>query len=79
MSDSLVSLFQHIGLTESKAKETAKNKNLAPTLEKAIHAAGLQDKPAERATGALLYHLASTITPGAAPHLNYIAEAIRDS
>jgi len=77
MSDTLVTLFQNIGLSEAKAKETAKNKNLAPTLEKAILATGLKDVP--RATGALLYHLASTITPGAAPHLEYISVAIRDS
>ncbi|KAF9981914.1 hypothetical protein BGZ65_003434, partial [Modicella reniformis] len=70
---------QHIGLTESKAKETARNRNLAPTLERVIRAADLQDKDTEKSTGALLYHLASTITPGAAPHLDYIARAIRDS
>ncbi|KAK3811946.1 MAG: tRNA synthetases class I, catalytic domain-containing protein [Benniella sp.] len=77
MSDALVTLFQNIGLSEAKAKETAKNKNLAPTLEKAILATGLEEVP--RTTGALLYHLASTITPGAAPHLEYISVAIRDS
>ena len=79
MSDDLVILFQNIGLTEQKAKETVKNKNLAPTLEKAIHAAGFQDKASDKGTGALLYALASTITPGAQPHLIYLAEAVRDS
>ncbi|ORZ15489.1 tRNA synthetases class I, catalytic domain-domain-containing protein [Lobosporangium transversale] len=79
MSDQLVTLFQNIGLTEQKAKETAKNKNLAPMLERTIHSAGFQDKPSEKTTGALLYHLASTITPSAVPHLDYIARAIRDS
>ncbi|KAF9109356.1 hypothetical protein BGX27_007703 [Mortierella sp. AM989] len=79
MSENLVALFQNIGLTEGKAKETAKNKNLAPTLERVINTAGFQDKPSEKSTGALLYHLASTITPAAAPHIDYIAEAIRDS
>lgn len=79
MSDDLVLLFQNIGLTESKAKETVKNKNLAPTLEKVIHSAGFQDKLSEKSTGALLYALASTITPGAVPHLDYLAKAIRDS
>ncbi|KAF8925323.1 hypothetical protein BGZ58_000909 [Dissophora ornata] len=79
MADNLVLLFQNIGLTEQKAKETAKNKNLAPTLEKAIHSAGFQEKASEKSTGALVYHLASTITPGATPHLDYIAKAIRDS
>ncbi|KAG0000869.1 hypothetical protein BGZ79_005382 [Entomortierella chlamydospora] len=79
MSENLVVLFQNIGLTEQKAKETAKNKNLAPTLERVINTAGFQNKPSEKGTGALLYHLASTSTPAAAPHLDYIAEAIRDS
>ncbi|KAF9428091.1 hypothetical protein BGZ76_002065 [Entomortierella beljakovae] len=79
MSEKLVELFQNIGLTEQKAKETVKNKNLAPTLERAINTAGFQDKPSDKSTGALLYHLASTITPASIAHLDYIAEAIRDS
>jgi len=79
MSDNLVLLFQNIGLTEQKAKETVKNKNLAPTLEKAIHYAGFQDTHSDKSTGALIYSLASTITPGALPHLDYLAKAIRDS
>lgn len=79
MSEQLVALFQNIGLAEQKAKETAKNKNLAPTLEKAIHSAGYDSKPAEKSTGALVYALASTITPTALPHLDYLAKAIRDS
>lgn len=33
----LVSLFVKIGLSDEKAKETAKNKKIAPLLEKAIH------------------------------------------
>lgn len=78
MSEQLVALFQNIGLAEQKAKETAKNKNLAPTLEKAIHSAGYDSKPAEKSTGALVYALASTITPTALPHLDYLAKAIRD-
>lgn len=79
MSEQLVALFQNIGLAEQKAKETAKNKNLAPTLEKAIHSAGYDTNPAEKSTGALVYALASTITPTALPHLDYLAKAIRDS
>ncbi|KAF9385049.1 hypothetical protein BGX21_001163, partial [Mortierella sp. AD011] len=77
-NDSILILFQNIGLTESKAKETVKNKTLAPTLEKAIFAAGFDNAPCERSTGALIYALASTIgnTPGAIFHLDYLAIAI---
>ncbi|KAF9351081.1 hypothetical protein BGX26_010814 [Mortierella sp. AD094] len=80
-NDSILLLFQNIGLTETKAKETIKNKTLAPTLEKAILAAGFGNTPCERSTGALIYFLASTIgnTPGAIPNLDYLAIAIRDS
>ncbi|KAG0235508.1 hypothetical protein BGW42_005121 [Actinomortierella wolfii] len=78
MSDHLVALFQSIGLSESKAKETLKNKNLAPTLERAITSAGFRDTGCDKSTGALVYSLASTITPAAAPHLDYIAQAIRN-
>ncbi|KAF8976935.1 hypothetical protein BGZ46_007824 [Entomortierella lignicola] len=75
-----ITLFQNIGLTESKAKETIKNKTLAPTLEKAIIAASFDKTFCEKSTGALIYTLASTIgnTPGAVPNLDYLAIAIRD-
>ncbi|KAF8930698.1 tRNA synthetases class I, catalytic domain-containing protein [Dissophora ornata] len=79
MSTDLTLLFQNIGLSDAKAKETAKNKTLAPTLERTVYAAGLDHAPCEKSTGALLYALASTITPGALPHLDYLAKAIGDS
>ncbi|KAF9429831.1 hypothetical protein BGZ76_001093 [Entomortierella beljakovae] len=80
MNISSVDLFQNIGLTKSKAAETAKNKTLAPTLEKAIIVAGYNKNACEKTTGALIYTLASTIgnTPGSVPHLDFLAIAIRD-
>ena len=42
MVDNTISLFQTIGLSEQKAKETAKNKNLSTKLEEVIK----QVKPA---------------------------------
>ncbi|KAJ3046911.1 hypothetical protein HK097_000403 [Rhizophlyctis rosea] len=74
MSDELVTLFQSIGLSEEKAKQTLTNKKLAPKLETVIKEAGpLQD--AERA-GPLLYTVASTSTPKSVAHLGYIAKAV---
>lgn len=74
----LVSLFQSIGLTEQRAKETAKNKKLAPTLQATIAEADISETGCDKATGALLYTLASTITKNANKHLGYITRAIID-
>ncbi|KAL2913211.1 Glutaminyl-tRNA synthetase [Polyrhizophydium stewartii] len=71
----LAELFTRIGLSEAKAKETAANKKLAPTLELVVREAGAADGT-EKATGALLYALASTATKGALPHLPYLARAV---
>ncbi|KAI9104741.1 tRNA synthetases class I, catalytic domain-containing protein [Phlyctochytrium arcticum] len=76
MADHLADLFQKIGLSDVKAKETAANKKLAPRLEQVIREAG-DEQGAERSLGALYYTLASTITPKAQPHLPYIAKAIK--
>src|ERR1043165_677566 len=78
-NNELVKLFQSIGLTEQRAKETAKNKKLAPTLQTTIVEAGVSETGCDKATGALLYTLASTITKNANAHLNYIARAIIDN
>ncbi|KAL1914930.1 uncharacterized protein VTP21DRAFT_7846 [Calcarisporiella thermophila] len=76
--DDLVELFQKVGLSEQKAKETAKNKKLAPNLRDAIAEAGFTETGCDKPKGVLLYTLASTITKEALPHLAYIARAIRD-
>ncbi|CAG8481867.1 9841_t:CDS:2 [Ambispora leptoticha] len=73
----LISLFQSIGLTEQRAKDTAKNKKLAPTLKQTITEAGFNEG-CDKNTGSLLYTLASTITKDAAVHLGYLARAIKD-
>jgi glutaminyl-tRNA synthetase len=74
----LVDLFQSIGLTEQRAKDTAKNKKLAPTLQTTIVEAGVNETGCDKATGALLYTLASTITKNANARLGYIARTIVD-
>ncbi|KAI9591226.1 tRNA synthetases class I, catalytic domain-containing protein [Syncephalis fuscata] len=79
MTDDTIALFQKIGLTEQKAKETAKNKKLAPQLEHVIHVAGFTaDSTIEcdRAVGTLLYTLASTASGDATAHLDFLAKEI---
>ncbi|KAJ1916219.1 Glutaminyl-tRNA synthetase [Tieghemiomyces parasiticus] len=76
--DDLVPLFTRIGLSEQKAKETAKNKKLAPTLAAAIEAAGFASGEVPETIGKMLYRLASTITPPALPHLDHLAQAVGD-
>ncbi|TPX54510.1 hypothetical protein PhCBS80983_g05888 [Powellomyces hirtus] len=79
--DDLTALFESIGLSPAKAKETAANKKLSANLSTVIAAAGAQGSSSttvEKSTGALFYHLASTITPKALPHLPYIAKAIQN-
>ncbi|CAI2170745.1 13170_t:CDS:2 [Funneliformis geosporum] len=79
MSDNeLINLFQSIGLSEQRAKDTAKNKKLAPTLQNTIVEAGVNETGCDKSVGALLYTLASTITKDANSHLSYIARAIID-
>ncbi|CAG8632359.1 14781_t:CDS:2, partial [Funneliformis caledonium] len=79
MSDNdLIILFQSIGLSEQRAKDTAKNKKLAPTLQTTIVEAGVNETGCDKSVGALLYTLASTITKDANSHLSYIARAIID-
>ena len=71
-----ISLFESIGLTTQRAKDTAKNNKLASTLELVITEAGYSNTGCDKATGALLYTLASTITKDATLHVGYISRAI---
>ena len=78
MSEELVLLFQDIGLSEAKSKETAKNVNLSKNLEALIKyskGSSLDIKP----VGLLLYHIASKIKPQIHHHLNLLADYVRDS
>ncbi|XP_065673354.1 glutamine--tRNA ligase isoform X2 [Hydra vulgaris] len=52
-------LFQSIGLTEQKAKETIRNESLTKKLESIIYKAKDGDAPIAKPTGVLLYSLAS--------------------
>ncbi|KAI9314291.1 tRNA synthetases class I, catalytic domain-containing protein [Dichotomocladium elegans] len=70
------SIFVKIGLSEQKAKDTAKNKKLAPLLEAVIDDAKVRDTGCDKERGNLLYHLASTITKDALPHRAYIVSKI---
>ncbi|KAI9208216.1 tRNA synthetases class I, catalytic domain-containing protein [Polychytrium aggregatum] len=78
MSDDAVALFQAIGLSEQKAKETAANKKLSPNLVLVIKEGGAETG-VEKSVGALYYNLASTVTKNAVAHLPYLARAVRDA
>ncbi|KNE54835.1 glutamine-tRNA ligase [Allomyces macrogynus ATCC 38327] len=75
--ENLETLFLNIGLTEVKARETAGNKKLAPTLKEILdHAAITEKSDVPKATGSLLYNLASTITKNGLPHLAFLTKEI---
>lgn len=74
--DDLIPVFMKIGLSEQKAKDTAKNKKLAPTLESVIDEANVRDSGCNKDVGNLLYNLASTITKEAQPHRTFIVKKI---
>ena len=59
--DSVVTKLQKLGLTESKAKETAKNKGLSSNLLQVLDLA--EDKDVSGSRGNLLYHVASKVKP----------------
>ncbi|KAJ1965300.1 Glutaminyl-tRNA synthetase [Dipsacomyces acuminosporus] len=72
--EELTSKFEALGLTPEKAKETAGNKKLAPTLSTIVDATG--QTAFEKSVGMLLYSLAATVTKEKTPHADYIAKAI---
>lgn len=74
--EALIPVFTKIGLSEQKAKDTAKNKKLAPTLEAVIDEANVRDGGCSKEEGNLLYQLASTITKDATPHRTYLVKRI---
>lgn len=74
--DDLIPLFVKIGLSEQKAKDTAKNKKLAPTLEKVIDDANVRESGCDKDVGILLYSLATTVTKGATEHIPFIVGKI---
>ncbi|KAI9026521.1 tRNA synthetases class I, catalytic domain-containing protein [Phycomyces nitens] len=74
--DPLVELFVKIGLSEQKAKDTAKNKKLSPTLESVIDEANVRTNGCDKDVGILLYQLATTITKDATQHRAYLVNKI---
>lgn len=76
----LVDLFQKIGLSEQKAKDTAGNKKIGPTLESIINESKILTNGSaadlDASTGSLLLTLASTVTKNAIRHVAFLANAI---
>lgn len=81
MAEELVVKFQALGMSEQKAKETAKNANVSKNLQLTLeHCKGAT---LAEGVGMLLYHLATKIKPQCADHLpllvSYIVEKKLDS
>ncbi|KAI8391013.1 tRNA synthetases class I, catalytic domain-containing protein [Radiomyces spectabilis] len=74
--EDLIPVFTKIGLSEQKAKDTAKNKKLAPMLEAVIDDANAREAGCDKDVGNLLYNLASTITKDAQSHRAYMVKRI---
>ncbi len=64
-----------IGLSESKAKDTAKNASLSKTLQEAISVAKGELSDGK---GMLLYHIATKIKPQIKHHLEYLVASVVD-
>ncbi|XP_065365523.1 probable glutamine--tRNA ligase [Calliphora vicina] len=81
MTEELVVKFQALGMSEQKAKETAKNANVSKNLQLALD--HCKDAVLGEGVGMLLYHMATKIKPQSAEHLpllvNYIVEKKLDS
>ncbi|XP_034935789.1 probable glutamine--tRNA ligase [Chelonus insularis] len=71
-----VKLFQSIGLSEQKAKETLKNTQVSKNLKIAILEAKKHNDNIDSETGVLLYHLASKIKAQIIDKLSFVAEKI---
>ena len=78
MSDELIGLFQDIGLSEAKSKETSKNANLSKTLESLIRYSKSKGSADLKPVGLLFYHIASKIKPQVHHHLNKLADYVRN-
>lgn len=76
MSD--LELFMSIGLSEAKAKETIKNKNLTTVLKCVINEFSKTNKPLSN-YGTLLYHLASKLKNQDSKHICLIVRYISEN
>lgn len=81
MTEELIVKFQALGMSEQKAKETAKNANVSKNLLLALD--HCKDVALAEGVGMLLYHMATKIKPQSAEHLpllvRYIVEKKLDS
>ena len=75
-ADNLIVLFQSIGLSEAKAKDTVKNANLSKNLEEAI--ACTVNGQVSQAQGMLLYHVASKIRPQIKHHIGFLSKYVTE-
>ena len=75
-ADNLIELFQSIGLSEAKAKDTVKNANLSKNLEEAIACTVNGQVP--QAQGMLLYHIASKIRPQIKHHIGFLSRYVTE-
>jgi len=73
MADEIVNLFMEVGLTEKKAKETLKNKNLSASFKNAIDFASSLGKVDDK-LGKLLYQIAGKVKD--VNHLKVLSEYI---
>ena len=78
-TDDLIDLFKAIGLSEAKAKDTAKNANLSKNLEEAIIEAKNVDGNISPTQGMLLYHVASKIKPQIRHHLPFLSKYVSEN
>lgn len=76
MSD--LELFMSIGLSEAKAKETLKNKNLTNSLKSVINEFSKTNQPLT-SFGTLLYHLASKLKTQDFKHVFFIVKYISEN
>lgn len=76
--DALALKFESIGLSATKAKDTTKNKKLAPILERAIDLANLPNEAytSNKGLGNALYTLASTCTKDALNHFEFLVSQV---
>ena len=76
MAEELIVKFQALGMSEQKAKETAKNANVSKNLQLTLeHCKGVT---LADGVGMLLYHLATKIKPQCAEHLPLLVSYIVD-
>ena len=78
-SDQLIEEFKSIGLSEAKAKDTAKNANLSKNLDDAIKGAKQDVGEISSAQGMLLYHIASKIKPQIRDHLLFLSKYVAEN